>query len=185
MKTVDHASRALKAAFELQKITAEFSEQIGIPIEIRVGIHTGEVIAGVVGEKDPRYHLFGEAVKVVELMESSGAAHLVHCSHKTYENVQQATDPMSVEFRNGVEFKLRGDLDEKSKRKLTGLDYGGKTYYVEEKGQAGVQFRRLTLGRNTISEDLRRVNRGSQNEGKKGGSREYGDDSSGSGSGSG
>jgi class 3 adenylate cyclase len=115
------------AAFQLLDVTREFSEQINIPVNIRMGIHSGKVIAGVVGEKDPRYHLFGEAVKVVELMESSGEPGHVHCSHSAWEHVNKATDSNSVEFRSTVEFTRRSDLDEKSKNKLMGLDYGCAT----------------------------------------------------------
>jgi len=164
IKTKDHACRALKAGFELLETTKKFSEEVHMPINIRVGIHSGKVIAGVVGMKDPRYHLFGEAVKVAELMESSGKPDHVHCSHRTWEFVSRAEDEMSINFRNFVKFAKRGDLDEKSQKKLTGLDYGSASYFVSGVGDEGnltpaqgIQFRRLTLGRNNISrEDVQR-----------------------------
>ena len=150
IETEDHASRALKAAFELIEVTKKFSEEIQIPINIRVGVHSGPVIAGVVGVKDPRYHLFGEAVKVVEMMESSGEPDRVQCSHKTYENLFSARDENSESFRKDCFFQRRESLDEKTQNKLKGVDYGGCTYFVKpvnEQRGTRVQFRRLTLGR--------------------------------------
>ena len=150
IETEDHASRALKAAFELIEVTKEFSAQIQVPINIRVGVHSGQVIAGVVGVKDPRYHLFGEAVKVVEMMESSGEADRVQCSQSTYANLFAAQDVHSTAFRQECFFQRREELDEKTKRKLEGVDYGGCTYFVKPSSnnkRNRVQFRRLTLGR--------------------------------------
>ncbi|GMH65782.1 hypothetical protein TL16_g04279 [Triparma laevis f. inornata] len=157
IETVDHASRAIKAAFELLEVTKEFSKQIQIPINIRVGVHSGQVIAGVVGMKDPRYHLFGEAVKVVEIMESTGEPDRVHCSHGTYKNLFAAKDESSKIFRESLNFQRREEMAKKDLKKLEGIDYGGATYFVkqEEMKKGGmsekVKFRRLTLGRNNLS----------------------------------
>ncbi|GMI04416.1 hypothetical protein TrVE_jg7466 [Triparma verrucosa] len=157
IETEDHASRAIKAAFELLEVTKEFSKQIQIPINIRVGVHSGQVIAGVVGMKDPRYHLFGEAVKVVEIMESTGSPDRVHCSHGTYRNLFAADDEDSKNFRDSLEFNKRTDIKGADLKKLEGVDYGGSTYFVKQKvAEVGsksekVHFRRLTLGRNDMS----------------------------------
>lgn len=59
-------------------------------INIRVGVHVGAVVAGVIGVKDPRYHVFGEAVNLAQVMESTGEPGKVHISRYTYELLQSS-----------------------------------------------------------------------------------------------
>ena len=59
----------------------------GLPLVVRIGIHSGPVIAGVVGRKCARYHLFGETVSVAEEMEQHGLAGKVVISECTRQSM--------------------------------------------------------------------------------------------------
>ena len=51
-----------------------------MPFQIRIGIHSGPVVAGVIGDKLPRYTVMGETVQVASRMESHGVPGRVHVS---------------------------------------------------------------------------------------------------------
>ncbi len=71
---VDHAGRTIAFAKELVEIVARFNDQHGSDLAIRVGIDSGPVTSGLVGERSTIYALWGEAVDL---------AHRVHASTKT------------------------------------------------------------------------------------------------------
>jgi len=152
-RDANHAARALTAAVELIDVTKALSFELQIPINIRVGVHSGPVIAGVVGKKDPRYHLFGRTVKMAEVFESTGTAGRVHCSINTYQEITSSFESQCVEFRKTVEFIKREDLDDDQKRSFEKIGYVGDTFYCapKNKDQVGnLNYRRLTLGREGI-----------------------------------
>ncbi len=75
---------------------------------LRVGIHTGPVVAGVVGKKKFAYDIWGNAVNIASRMESSGEVDRLNISAATYELVK---DHFECEFRGKVYAKNVGDID--------------------------------------------------------------------------
>lgn len=76
--------------------------------DIRIGIHTGTVIAGVVGQKKLTYDIWGDTVNTASRMESSGEPGKINISGTTYEFVK---DYFDCEYRGRMPVKYKGDLD--------------------------------------------------------------------------
>ena len=75
---------------------------------LRIGIHTGPVVAGVVGKKKYAYDIWGNAVNIASRMESSGEAGRLNISSATYNLVK---DKFICEFRGKIYAKNVGDID--------------------------------------------------------------------------
>jgi class 3 adenylate cyclase len=77
------AERIALFALELMDLVKRFRTDDGLQITLRAGIHSGAVVAGVIEEKRPQYTIFGDAVNVASVMESSSEAGKIQCSHVT------------------------------------------------------------------------------------------------------
>lgn len=108
----DNAVEVVKAALEIQKFMIEHKKQRQSEgrevFEIRIGIHTGPVVAGIVGVKKFAYDIWGNTVNVASRIESSGEAGKINISGDTYAIVK---DKFICKHRGKIEAKNKGMID--------------------------------------------------------------------------
>ncbi|MEZ5403810.1 MAG: adenylate/guanylate cyclase domain-containing protein [Bryobacteraceae bacterium] len=107
-RTPSHPVDMVLAGLEMIKAVEELGRRPGSPgWSIRVGIHTGPVIAGVVGIKKFAFDVWGESVNYSSRMESSGEANRVNISERTYSRI-----------KDFIECEYRGKIQTKDKRQV-------------------------------------------------------------------
>lgn len=107
-----NAIDAVAAACEIQQWVAEWnSGRVAngkYNWDVRIGIHTGKLIAGVIGKKKFAYDVWGDAVNIAARMESTGEIGKVNISNATYELVK---DKFPCTYRGKIEVKGKGEID--------------------------------------------------------------------------
>jgi class 3 adenylate cyclase len=108
----DHARMAVKTGLAALRLLDLFNRHYGQDMKVRIGIHTGSVMAGVIGKERIQFDIFGDNVNIAARYESSGCEGRVNVSRDTY-----------LRTRDFFEFEERGEITLKNKGRM-------KAYYA-------------------------------------------------------
>jgi class 3 adenylate cyclase len=103
----DHAEAVANLALEMLKTLNELNKGMHDHFKIRIGIHTGPIVAGVIGEHKFNYDLWGDTVNIASRMESLGIPDGIQLSETTYQRIK---DKFICEQRGPIDVKGKGKM---------------------------------------------------------------------------
>ncbi len=103
----DHAQAVAEMALAMREEVARRTDPSGQPLQVRIGIDTGPVVAGVIGTDKFSYDLWGDTVNTASRMESDGVAGCIQVTDRAYQRL-----------RDGYRFERRGPIQVKGKGEM-------------------------------------------------------------------
>ena len=108
----EHPIKIVQAGLEIREYIRNRNERRKLaglpPWELRIGIHVGPIVAGVVGRKKYAYDIWGSTVNIASRMESNGEAGSVNVSASVYEYIQHE---YQCTYRGKIYAKNVGEID--------------------------------------------------------------------------
>jgi predicted ATPase/class 3 adenylate cyclase len=108
----NHAENAAAAALEIRNYVEEIAAQKGIndpsAFQIRIGMHSGPVVSGVVGLKKFAFDIWGDTVNTASRMEANSIPSKINISNSTYELIK---DKYTCEYRGLISAKNKGEIE--------------------------------------------------------------------------
>jgi class 3 adenylate cyclase len=107
MPRKDHAEAIAEMALDMMAFVQRFNTTRGTTVKLRSGIHTGPVVAGVIGTKKFSYDLWGDTVNTASRMESHGVPGGIQVTQSTYERLR---DQYTFIERGRILVKSKGEM---------------------------------------------------------------------------
>ncbi|TNG02240.1 MAG: adenylate/guanylate cyclase domain-containing protein [Gammaproteobacteria bacterium] len=101
----DHAEVIAELALEMKSVMSKINKELDMPLNIRIGINSGPVVAGVIGKKKFSYDLWGDSVNTASRMESHGLPGEIQITQATYNIIK---DKYNFEDRGEISIKGKG-----------------------------------------------------------------------------